>query len=418
MRAYIVTIGDEILLGQIVDTNAARIANYLREIGGIVVEKRTIGDDPNQLLSTLSEALAKADVVILTGGLGPTRDDRTKLTLAQFFGSALVEHASTRALVEAMYKERNKEITEAVQQQWMVPANAVILPNKLGTAPGMWFEHEGKVIISLPGVPYEMEYLMENEVLPRLRARFDATHVATHTILTVGEGESTIAKWLERFEDTLPENVSLAYLPRPGQVRLRLTVRGDDPRANQALLEKKLSELVELLPPRIIASLEDDFIETAIGKMLRQRGLQLGTAESCTGGYLAHLITSIAGASDYFKGSVIAYSNEIKQNVLGVKPETLRIHGAVSEQTVREMVEGALRVLGVDVAISVSGIAGPGGGTPQKPVGTVWIAVGNAGRVTARRYLFTKDRKRNIEYAAVTGLIMLRNLLLNLDETE
>ncbi len=416
MRAYIVTIGDEILLGQIIDTNAARIANYLREIGGVVVEKRTIGDDPDQLLETLPHALSKAEVVILTGGLGPTRDDRTKEALSLFFNVGLVEHAPTKAFVESIYRQRNKEITEAVKGQWMVPENAIVLPNKLGTAPGMWFDFEGKVIVSLPGVPYEMEYLMENEVLPRLKARFEGTHVSVRTILTVGEGESTIARWLEPFEDTLPENVSLAYLPRPGQVRLRLTVKGDDPKANDALLDRKLQELVKLLPPHLIASMDDDVLESAIGKLLRERGLQLATAESCTGGYLAHLITSVPGASDYFKGSIIAYSNEIKQHLLGVQAQTLRVYGAVSEQTVREMVAGALKALDVDVAISVSGIAGPGGGTPDKPVGTVWIAVGNGEEVRARKFLFGKDRRRNIEYAAVSGLIMLRNLILEIED--
>lgn len=416
MRAYIVTIGDEILLGQIIDTNAARIANYLREIGGVVVEKRTIGDDPDQLLETLPQALSKAEVVVLTGGLGPTRDDRTKETLARFFNVGMVEHGPTKAFVESIYRERNREITEAVKGQWMVPENAVVLPNKLGTAPGMWFDFEGKVIVSLPGVPSEMEYLMENEVLPRLKARFEGTHVSVRTILTVGEGESTLARWLEPFEDTLPENVSLAYLPRPGQVRLRLTVKGDDPKANDALLDRKLQELVKLLPPHLIASMDDDVLESAIGKLLRERGLQLATAESCTGGYLAHLITSVPGASDYFKGSIIAYSNEIKQHLLGVQAQTLGVYGAVSEQTVREMVAGALKALDVDVAISVSGIAGPGGGTPDKPVGTVWIAVGNGEEVRARKFLFGKDRRRNIEYAAVSGLIMLRNLILDIED--
>jgi nicotinamide-nucleotide amidase len=411
MKVYLLTIGDEILIGQIIDTNSARIAQMLHGIGGVVVEKSAVADDEHAILDMLRRGLTLADVVIITGGLGPTKDDKTKTALAHFFGVGMVEHSPTREFVEDIYRQHKREITPAVVQQWMVPANATVLFNKMGTAPGMWFEQDDKVVVSLPGVPFEMQYLMENEVLPRLRNRFDGTHIAYRTILTSGEGESTIAKMLEPFEDSLPENVTLAYLPRIAQVRLRLTVRGEDPEANEALLNQKLQEMLQLLPPKLIASMEDDVLESAVGKLLRSKGLTLATAESCTGGYLAHLITSVAGSSDYFKGSVIAYANEVKMQVLGVQESTLREHGAVSEQTVREMVQGALKVIGTDLAVATSGIAGPGGGTPEKPVGTVWIAVGNKDRVKARVFHFRRDRQRNIEYAATYALEMLRRFV-------
>ncbi len=411
MKVYLLTIGDEILIGQVIDTNSAKIAQMLHGIGGVVVEKSAVADDEHAILDMLRRGLQLADVVIITGGLGPTKDDKTKTALAHFFGVEMVEHMPTRKFVEDLYRQHKREITPAVVQQWMVPANATVLFNKMGTAPGMWFSQDGKVVVSLPGVPYEMQYLMENEVLPRLHKHFDGTHIAYRTILTSGEGESTIAKMLEPFEDALPENITLAYLPRIAQVRLRLTVRGQDPKANEALLKQKLEEMLRLLPTELVASTEDDVLESAIGKLLRQKGLTLATAESCTGGYLAHLITSVAGSSDYFKGSVIAYANEVKMKVLGVRESTLAEHGAVSEQTVREMVQGALRVLGTDLAMATSGIAGPGGGTPEKPVGTVWIAVGNNDQVKARIFHFRRDRERNIQYAATYALEMLRRFV-------
>ena len=412
MKAYLLTIGDEILIGQIIDTNSANIAKMLHGIGGVVVEKSAVADDETAILDLLRRGLALADVVIITGGLGPTKDDKTKTALTHFFGVELVEHRPTREFVEDLFRQHHKQITPAVVQQWMLPANATVLINKMGTAPGMWFEYEEKVVVSLPGVPYEMQYLMENEVLPRLRQRFDGTHVAYRTILTSGEGESTIAKMLEPFEEALPENVTLAYLPRIAQVRLRLTVRGDDPAANEELLKQKMDELLKLLPPHLIASLEDDTLETAIGKLLRNKNLTVATAESCTGGYLAHLITSVAGSSDYYKGSVVAYANEVKMKVLEVQESTLQEHGAVSEQTVREMVKGALGLFGTDLAMATSGIAGPGGGTPDKPVGTVWIAVGNKDNIKTRIFHFRRDRERNIQYAATYALEMLRRFVL------
>lgn len=411
MKVYLLTIGDEILIGQIVDTNSAKIAQMLHGIGGVVVEKSAVADDEQAILDMLQRGLRMAEAVIMTGGLGPTKDDKTKTALAHFFNAHLVEHYPTRKFVEDIYRQHHREITPAVVQQWMVPYNATVLFNKMGTAPGMWFEHEGKVVVSLPGVPFEMEYLMQNEVLPRLRSHFDGTHISYHTILTCGEGESTIAQLLEPFENSLPENVTLAYLPRIAQVRLRLTVRGKDAVANENLLKQKLEEMLQLLPAELIASMEDDVLESAIGKLLRSKGLSLATAESCTGGYLAHLITSVPGSSDYFKGSVIAYANEVKMKLLGVNESTLKAHGAVSEQTVREMVLGALSLFGTDLAVATSGIAGPDGGTPEKPVGTIWVAVGNKEKVKTKLFQFRRDRERNIQYAATYALEMLRRFV-------
>lgn len=411
MKAYLLTVGDEILIGQIVDTNSAWMAQQLNLVGATVVKKASVGDELSEIQDGIREGLAAADVVLMTGGLGPTKDDKTIEAIAGFFGVEVEFHEPTYDRIVRAFEKRGITVRESHRQQCYLPVNATILPNKMGTAPGTWYEHEGKVIVSMPGIPYEMEYLMDHEVIPRLKQRFKGKAIAHRTILTVGTGESEIAARIERFEDSLPANIKLAYLPNLGQVRLRLTGTGDDETSLQQLLDQKVGEL-EALIPEIIFGHEKEELEEVIGRMLREQGLTLGTAESCTGGYIAHRITSIPGSSDYFLGSAVTYTNELKMKLLGVKTETLEQYGAVSEHTVIEMAQGALPLLGVDIAIAASGIAGPGGGTPEKPVGLVWIAVGNKDKIVTKKIIAGKDRRKNIHYTAIVALDLLRQFVL------
>lgn len=410
MNVHLITVGDEILIGQIVDTNSAWMARELNLIGAQVVGIDSVGDDGEAIEQALDRAFAHAEVALLTGGLGPTRDDMTKKALADYFGTELMLHEPTWERIQRIFERLGRRVTEAHRQQSFLPATAQLLPNKMGTAPGMWLEREGRVAVSMPGIPYEMQYLMENEVLPRLRKRFPARPIAHRTLLTVGEGESQIAERLQLFEDSLPGGMKLAYLPNLGQVRLRLSGRHEDAAALDALLDEKAAELRHLLPDLVFGQ-ETQTLEEVVGQMLRERNLRLGTAESCTGGHLAHRITAIPGSSDYFEGSVVAYSNAVKQRLLGVKSATLEAKGAVSEAVVIEMVEGALQALDCDLAIATSGIAGPGGGTAEKPVGTVWMAVGNRQHIQPYLLRAGKDRLKNIEFSTVHALNLLRKFL-------
>jgi nicotinamide-nucleotide amidase len=403
MNVRLLTIGDELLIGQVVDSNAAWMARHLNAIGARVLGKETVGDSEEEIAEALRRALDKADVVLMTGGLGPTKDDITKKALAAFFGEGFVFSQETYDHIVRFMTRLGREASEVHRDQCFMPQSAVLLRNRMGTAPGMWFEHEGKVLASMPGVPYEMEYIMEHEVLPRLQQRFPASPIIHRTFSTAGEGETRIADRLKELEDSLPNEVKLAYLPGLGQVRLRLTARGADAVELQRILDQQTQRLRDLLPDLIYGQ-DEETLEEVVGKMLKARNWTIATAESCTGGFLAHRITSLAGASDYFKGSVIAYSNEVKTRLLGVKDETLLHHGAVSEQTVVEMAAGARALLGVDVAIAISGIAGPGGGTTEKPVGTIWIAVGSAEKTIAHRLQLGKDRLKNIHYATIFAL--------------
>lgn len=411
MKVHLINIGDELLIGQVINTNSAWMAQQLNLHGARVTWNAIIGDDVADIHRALADALAHADVALITGGLGPTKDDLTAKALADFYGVEMVFHEPTYERIARLMEKWNRPMTEAHKGQCYMPANALILHNKMGTAPGMWFDNEGKVVVSMPGVPYEMQYLMEYEVIPRLRERFPGLPIAHRTILTVGEGESIIAERLSDVEDNLPPHIKLAYLPAIGQVRLRLTGTGEDETALNAELDAKAAEISAILP-ELIFGYGNDQLEAAIGRMLLERGLWLGTAESCTGGYLAHLITTIPGSSAYFKGSIVAYANDVKMKHLGVKTATLEQHGAVSEQTVAEMVRGAIAALGIDVAVAISGIAGPSGGTEEKPVGTVWIAVGNADRITTRRFQIGRDRLKTIQAASIQALNMLRQWLL------
>ena len=411
MTAYILTVGDEILIGQITDTNSAWMAQQLNLQGIQIIGKTSVGDVHSEIVNTIDYALHQADLVLMTGGLGATKDDITKKAIADYFGMQMVWHQQTFDRMSFFFKKINREVSDINKNSCYMPSDATILNNDKGLAPGMWFQHGKKVLVSMPGVPYEMQHLMTERVLPRLRESFPMSPIVHRTVLTAGEGETMLAEKLSDFEDKLPENVKLAYLPSLGTVRLRLTAKGED----EAFLNTQLDTLkaeMESIVEYAVAGYDDETMPKVIGQMLRERGLRIGSAESCTGGYLAHLLTSVAGSSEYFEGSIIAYSYDLKEKLLGVSSNVLNTEGAVSENCVREMVQGAVERMGVDIAVAVSGVAGPGGGTPEKPVGTVWLAVGNKERVITAKLGIDRGRLKNIEYAANSGLNLIRKFLL------
>lgn len=410
MLAEIITIGDEILIGQIVDTNSAWMAQQLNAVGIRVKQISSVSDDREHILTALAEAAKRADIIFITGGLGPTKDDITKKTLADYFGVSFVENEEALDNVKRIFAKYNRPLLDVNRQQAQVPANCEVLNNQNGTAPGMWFNEQGKIYISMPGVPHEMMYMIEQQVIPKLKTTFKFPHIIHKTLLTVGEGESFLAERIADIEDALPSHIKLAYLPKLGQVRLRLSGYAD----NEAILQQEIdtfgAKLVERLG-NIIAAEDDIALEQAIMNKLKDMGQTVSTAESCTGGYIAHLFTQHAGSSATFLGGAVSYSNDLKESILGVKHSTLSEHGAVSEQTATEMVEGALLNFKSDYAIAVTGIAGPTGGTAEKPVGTVWIAVAGQGQTVVKKFTFGNKRRQNIERTAVTALGMLNTLL-------
>ncbi len=417
MTAHLLTIGDEILIGQITDTNSAWMSRKLNLKGIRVSGKSSVGDTRQAILDGVQHAALAADVVIMTGGLGPTKDDITKTTLAEMFDSGMSFHAETYGWIERYFAKINRPVPDVMRLQATLPDKAVILSNKVGSAPGMWFEQEGKVYISLPGVPFEMEYLMTHEVLPRLQQRFQTRPIVHRTLLTAGEGESNIAKRIEDIEDGLPPHIKLAYLPGLGQVRLRLTGvwEGEVTPDAETQLGVELDgykAAINARIPDLIFGYENESLQQVVGQLLLEKGLNIGTAESCTGGYVAHLITGIPGASRYFPGGMVAYANEEKIKHLGVNPQTIANHGAVSAETVTEMARGALTALGADVAVAISGIAGPDGGTPEKPVGLIWMAVADQTRVVVQQQIFGRDRSKNIQLAGTYALNLVRKFLL------
>jgi nicotinamide-nucleotide amidase len=407
MNAEIITIGEELLIGQVIDTNSAWIAEQLNMAGIKVVQITSIADDHHAILKTLKEATGRAEIILMTGGLGPTRDDITKQALCEYFNSHLVFNQQAYENVERLFRMRGLPVTPLNRRQAEVPAACVPLPNPEGTAPGMWFERDGKYIVSMPGVPFEMRAMLINHVLPRF-AKYTSAHFILHkTILTHGVGESLLAKKIEQWENDLPENIRLAYLPQPGIVRLRLTAIGNE----KPLLEKQLNELdakLNQIIPELVFGYDNDTMEEVVGRYLKNQGKTVATAESCTGGYIAHLITGVPGSSVYFKGSVVAYANEVKENHLGVNPAAIAEHGAVSEVVVRQMADGVRLKMGTDYALAVSGIAGPDGGTEEKPVGTTWIALSSKEQTITQKFLFGEHRGRNIRKAALQALDMLR----------
>ena len=416
IRAEVITIGDEILFGQIIDTNTQWISTELTNIGIRTVRKSSVGDQPEAILQILGEAHQRAEIIIITGGLGPTKDDITKKVLCQYFGVGMVRNETALALVTGFFEKRGRDMTDLNRGQADLPANAVYMQNDWGTAPGMWFADErsgkpGKVYVSLPGVPFEMKHLMTNRILPKLRETFEMPIIKHRMIRTIGIGESFLAERIEAWEDALPDHIKLAYLPHFGQVRLRLTATG----TNDALLDRELTAEVEKVMPLIaknVFGFDSDELETVIGKLLTDNQLTLGIAESCTGGYVSAQITKVPGASAYFKGSIVSYSNDVKINQLGVSADTLAQHGAVSEETIRQMAEGIRKTLGTSVGIATSGIAGPDGSTPDKPVGTVWIACATNRRTVTRLLTLGQYRDQNIQLTATYVLNMLREELL------
>ena len=406
VNAAIITIGDELLIGQTIDTNSAFIAQELNRIGIWVKRRLAIGDIKEEILSALREQSRDCDLVIITGGLGPTADDITKPTLCSYFGAQLVVNEAALQNVKDIFTKLNRPLIERNLKQAEVPDNCTVLQNGRGTAPGMWFEKDGVIYVSLPGVPNEMKGLMTGAVIPRLEKQLPLPAVVHQTLLTSGIGESTIADTILEFENALPSHIKLAYLPAYGLVRLRLTGRGEIKTA----LEKEVSgyfEQLKTLVKKWMVADEDITLDQAVSRLLKKKNRTVSTAESCTGGYIAQLITSKAGSSAIFNGSVVAYANEVKHGLLHVRMETLDKYGAVSEETVTEMVHGIRRVTATDYAIATSGIMGPDGGSAEKPVGTVWIAVGNGERVKAVKAFFRFDRARNIELTAHTALTLL-----------
>ena len=406
MNCEIITIGDELLIGQVIDTNSAWMAEQLNQIGIRVEQITSISDQREHILTTLKAATDRADVIFMTGGLGPTRDDITKTTLCEYFNTHLVFSEEAFNNIKRIFKTRGFRLTELNRAQAEVPENCTMLLNINGTAPGMWFEKNSKIYISMPGVPFEMKALMTDNILPRL-AHLSPVSIIHRTILTQGVGESFLAAQIEAWETALPPFIKLAYLPQPGIVRLRLTASGTDKVSLEQNLTDETQKLYVLIPQYIFGEGEDT-LELIVGRLLKKQNYTLATAESCTGGYIAHLITSVPGSSAYFKGSVVAYSNEIKERMLNVSPETIDKNGAVSAKTVFEMAAGIIKQFKTDCAIAVSGIAGPDGGTEEKPVGTIWICVLTPKGAETRKFTFGDHRGRNIRRTAMAALDMLR----------
>lgn len=415
MQAEIITIGDELLIGQVVDTNSAWLGSTLGDDGIKVIQITSVQDHAAQIVQAVNDALSRADIVLMTGGLGPTKDDITKKTLAEMFGMKLVRNEQVYEMVGKQLALRGIAFTELNQGQALVPDGCTVLPNRNGTAPGMWFERDGKVLISMPGVPFEMKALVKDEVLPRLRKHFALDANVHRTIITFGLAESILADTIASWEEALPPYLHLAYLPSALCIRLRLSAYEIDRQKAEQEIESQIEKLSKVIPHYIIGS-EDDSLESVTGTLLKTRGETLATAESCTGGNIAHRFTAMPGASEYFKGGVVAYSNEVKIALLGVDPESLNRYGAVSQSIAEQMAEGVRRATGATYGISTTGIAGPTGGTPEKPVGTVWMAVATPNGVFSRRMVFGSVRSQNIERASSNCINLLRLQLLGLGD--
>ena len=410
VTAEILTIGDEILFGQIVDTNSQWMGTELSNAGIRVVRTTTVGDVTEHIITAFAEAEKRADIILITGGLGPTSDDLTKPCLAEYFNCEMQIHEEALAEVTEFFTSRGRALTEVNRLQASLPVCCEKITNRLGTAPGMWFERNGKVFVSMPGVPHEMKTMMSEIIIPKLLKKFRTPAIHHTVIRTVGIGESFLAEKISSWEQSLPQHIKLAYLPGYGEVKLRLTATG----SAMSVLKKESELLVDALKPiagEYIYGFGNDPLEVFIGNMLRGKKLTLSVAESCTGGQVAHLITSVPGSSDYFRAGIVAYANEVKVNDLGVRPETLARYGAVSEATVKEMASGVREKFNTDIGVSTSGIAGPGGGTADKPVGTVWIAYADKDQVVARQLKLSKDRMINIRVASTNALNLIRTSL-------
>jgi nicotinamide-nucleotide amidase len=405
--AEIISIGDELLYGQTLDTNAHWISHKLDEYNIKVFQRTTIGDDADQILNAFATAAERVDIVLITGGLGPTKDDLTKPLLAKYFGVGMVHHEEVLRDITLLFAKASREVTALNAQQAELPANCEKITNPVGTAPGMWFYENNTVFVAMPGVPYEMKSIMTQGILPKLHEMFSKGVLHHHIIKTIGITESSLSDLIEDWEVNLPKHIKLAYLPTKGQVKLRLTGSGDDLNT----LKQEIDALQMAIMPKIakyVYGFGADSLEGVIGQLLNKNNLTLATAESCTGGYLAHMITSVPGSSRYFKGSVIAYSNEVKTAQLGVSTEDLKQQGAVSEEVAKAMAEGVRKALNTDIAIATTGIAGPDGGTIEKPVGTVWIAYSDKHKTLAKKFNFSRDRTFIVHWSALAALNMIR----------
>lgn len=415
VNASIITIGDELLIGQVVDTNSAWMAQELNKIGIWMKRKVAVGDDRQEIIRALDEESQVSDIILITGGLGPTADDITKPVLCEYFGGKLVMDERVLAHITHIFEKiLKKPVTEVNRKQAEVPDTCTVLDNPWGTAPGMWFEKNGKVFIAMPGVPIEMKGIMQHRVLDVLKERFTLPVILHQTVLVAGIGESLLAEAIKEWEAALPNYIRLAYLPNFGLVRLRMTATGNDKQQLETELERQLAGLKPLIKEWLVID-EDMTMQQVVAKLLKERKQTAGTAESCTGGYIAHLLTMDPGASSNFKGSIVSYDNAVKTDVLGVSPATIESTGAVSEETVTEMIKGALEVLKTDYVIATSGIMGPDGGSEKKPVGLVWIAVGNKEKIVTQRFHFRFDRLRNIELTAMNALNMLQKFIRSFD---
>lgn len=417
MRAEILTIGDEILIGQIVNTNSVWMAQQLNLMGIKVVHMASVSDDKEAIIKAFDDAALRADFVFITGGLGPTKDDVTKKTFAEYFNTILEIDERVLNTVKGFFEKRNRELTEINRQQALVPKGCIVIENKNGTAPGMWMKKHNTVFISMPGVPYEMKSMMTEIILPKIKSENKLPHIYHKTVLTQGLGESFLADKIEKWEDALVEkNIKLAYLPQPGIVRLRLSTFGDNMETLKADIETAIEKLKKIIPEYIYGyenyGEEQPGLEKIVSELLRERKQRVSVAESCTGGYIASLFTSLPGSSDIFNGGVIPYQNQIKHELLQVDEKLFETVGAVSKECVIQMADTVRKKLHTDYAIATSGIAGPAGGTDEKPVGTVWIAVASPEKTIALKFIFGDNRQRNIQMTANAALNMLRKIIL------
>ncbi len=412
MKATIITIGDEILIGQITDTNSGFIAKSLEKIGVQVHEMISISDDKSHILETFAKVQNEVDFVIITGGLGPTKDDITKITFCDYFQDTLQRNSTVENHIVALFTKMNFNVSQVNRDQALVPSKAIVLQNQFGTAPGMWMTKEKTVFVSLPGVPYEMKTIVTNELVPKIVSEYKRPYILHKTILTYGQGESIVAERIESWEENLPGFVKLAYLPSPGRVRLRLTARGSNEKILQTTINDLVEKLVEIIGDIIVGFEEDESIEVVLGELLSQKGLTLSTAESCTGGKIAEIITSISGSSNYFRGGIVSYATDTKVSLLGVKQTTIDAFSVVSIQVAEEMALGAQKVLKSDFAIATTGNAGPSKGDAEASLGTVCVAIATPNGVFSEQFNFGQPRQKVIDRAVNKGLEMLLKEIL------
>jgi nicotinamide-nucleotide amidase len=412
MNAEIITIGDELLIGQVIDTNSAWLGQQLSGLGIKLCYKSSISDNKEAIQNALKDAELRSDIIILTGGLGPTKDDITKVTICEYFNTSLVQNDKVLEWVQSIFRFRKMPMLDVNNMQALVPANCEILWNKNGTAPGMWFDVNNKIFISLPGVPFEMKTIFEEEAVPKINSKFKLPSIFHRTLQTVSIGESFLAKKIEDIENSLPSYIKLAYLPSVGAVRLRFSAYGDDKISLEKEVEEYVKQVYEKISDHIYGEGDASLTQT-LGNLLKERKQTISTAESCTGGYIAHQLTSVPGSSSYFMGSIVCYANKIKTQELGVSEDILRNNGAVSEECVIQMAQAVRLKMNTTFGISCSGIAGPDGGTNDKPLGTVWIAIASEKETLAQVFNFGDNRERTIQRTGLMAMDMLRKKILN-----